>query len=611
MGENALVSIASIVVLGIGAQWLAWRLRLPSILLLLLAGFFAGPVTGLVDPDHLLGETLFPVVSISVGIILFEGGLTLRLGEIAGVRRVIFRLISIGMLITWLIGTLAAYFIIDLDFELSLLVGAIFVVSGPTVVLPLLKFVRPRGQVGSILKWEGILIDPVGATAAVLVFEIILIGQESDPTIPAILLGMAKTLVVGSVFGIVAAWVLIQVFKRYWVPEFLQNPVAVMLIVAAFVGANEVQTEAGLLATTLMGLMLANQREVSVKHVTQFKEDLGVLLLSSLFVILAARLELDTLSSLSVRAVVFLAVMIFIARPLAVIGSTTGSKLNWRERVFLAWLAPRGIVAVSVASLFALELGDHGVAGADRLVPLTFLMVVGTVATYGLTATRVACRLGLAMPDPKGILIVGAHEWARAIARALRDAGRPVMLVDTHWDNVASAKMDDLSAVYGSILSEQITEEGDMSRMGRLLALTRNDEVNSLAALRFAEYFGRANVFQLPLAEGDRGRKGIAFEQHGRCLFNSGITHNYLNGRFGSGGQIKTVKLTREFTYQDFQQHYGQSAVPLFILGDSDDIVIFTTDEQTTPRSGQTIIALVDPVQETALEPVVAPATGD
>lgn len=597
MGEEALVSLASIIVLGIGAQWLAWRLQLPSILLLLIAGFFAGPVTGLIDPDHLLGETLFPIVSISVGIILFEGGLTLRIGEITGVRRVVFRLISIGALITWVVGTLGAYYVIGLDFELSLLIGAIFTVTGPTVVIPLLNFVRPRGQAGSILKWEGILIDPVGATLAVLVFEVVRTGEVEGTSAAVVTMGLVRTIISGGVVGLLAAYAMIQTFKRFWVPEQLQNPVAVMMIVAAFALSNEFQPESGLLATTLMGLILANQRAISVKHLSQFKEDIGILLLSSLFVILAARVELESLSNLSFRALVFVGLLIFVARPLAVYASTTGSKLTWRERVFLAWLAPRGIVAVSVASLFALELSNGGREGVEVLIPLTFLVVVGTVAIYGLTVKYVARYLDLAQADPEGVLIVGAHRWARQIARALQAAGRTVLLVDTNNDHVQQAEAEGLQAVYASILSDHILDEVDLSQMGRLLALTRNDEVNSLAALRFAEIFGRANVFQLPLHSSHQSRTGITHEQHGRCLFAPIATHTYLEQRFSNGAELVTVELKQAADVNTFRERYGPTAVPMFLIDTNNGVSIMATDIEQSPRAGQTMIALIDPEQ--------------
>ncbi|MBN2304618.1 MAG: sodium:proton antiporter [Anaerolineae bacterium] len=597
MGEDALVSLASIVVLGIGAQWFAWRVGLPSILLLLLAGFMAGPVTGLVDPDHLLGDTLFPVVSVSVGVILFEGGLTLRLNEIEGVRRVIFRLISVGMLVTWAVGALGAYFVVGLNFELSMLIGAIFTVSGPTVVVPLLHHVRPGGQTGSILKWEGILIDPVGATLAVLVFEIILAEQVEGAAAASLITGLVKTVLFGSMFGILGAYILIQVLKRYWVPEHLQNPVTVMLIVGAFALSNELQTESGLLATTLMGVILANQRQVSVRHISQFKEDLGVLLLSSLFVVLAARLDLDALSNLGVRALVFLGVLIFVARPLAVYVSTVGSKLGRNERVFLAWLAPRGIVAVSVASLFALELEEAGYHGAEKLVPLTFLVVVGTVATYGLTARNVAGRLGLAQPPAEGVLIVGAQSWAQAIAGALQEAGHDVLLMDNNWNNISAAQQAGLLAVHTNALAEEALDEPDLNRMGHLLALTANDEINSLVALRFSEVFARSRIYQLPAhcADGTRRDEVVDRRLCGRCLFSPEATFDTLGKRFAAGGTVKTILLTAEFDYAAFRQQHGDSALPLFVIHEAGSLTVFTVDNHVTPRVGQTVIALFDP----------------
>lgn len=602
MHGHELVSLASIVVLGIGSQWLAWRLHLPSILLLLLAGFAAGPLTGLVDPDKLLGDTLFPVVSVSVGIILFEGGLTLRLDEIAGVRRVIFRLISVGMIVTWIVDVFGAYVIVGMDFELAMLIGAIFVVSGPTVVVPLLNFVRPRGQVGSILKWEGILIDPVGATLAVLVFEVLLTEQIEGTATSAIITGIVRTLVVGGGIGTIAALLMIPLFRRYWVPEHLQNPVAVMFIVGAFALSNELQTEAGLLTTTVMGIILANQKAVSVSHISQFKEDLGVLLLSSLFIILAARLELESLSNISFQALIYLGLLIFVGRPLAVFLSTTGSKLTWQERVFLAWLAPRGIVAVSVASLFALELGETGYEGADQLVPLTFLIVVGTVATYGLTASRVARWLGLAQADPQGVVILGAHSWARKIAAALSNTGLPVVLLDSNWTNINRAKAMELHAEYHNVLSEGLIDELELSNKGYMLALTSNDEVNSLATLRFGEIFDKNNVYQLTLQNTDVTRKEEVMLKHslcGRCLFDTPITHAYLSERFARGAEVAVVELSDECDYAAFREHYGKvTTVSLFRVSREGKLSIFSVDETITPQAGDTVIAIVNPVPE-------------
>ena len=398
-GEQILIALASIVLLGIGAQWLGWRLKLPSILLLLLFGFLAGPILGIVDPDALLGETLFPLVSLAVGLILFEGGLNLKRSELVGIRSTVYLLISVGVLLTWAIGTAGAYFLLDFDITLATLLGAILVVSGPTVVIPLLNHVRPSERVTSVLKWEGILVDPVGATLAVLVFQAILGGSFESFTLTGAVTGTLLTLLIGGVLGGAGALLLLWLFSGHRVPEHLQTPVTLMLVVAVFVLANLLRAESGLMATTLMGIILANQQRVNVKHVVTFNEELGILILSALFILLAARLNLADLLAVGWRGLVFLALLVLVARPLAVLLSTIRSELPNKERLFLAWLAPRGIVAVSVASLFAFDLAEAGYAEAEALVPVTFLVVIGTVALYGLTAGPLAQRLGLSRAE--------------------------------------------------------------------------------------------------------------------------------------------------------------------------------------------------------------------
>ena len=299
-----MVSLASIIVLGIIAQWVAWRLRIPSILLLLLSGFVAGSIFGFIDPDALFGDTLFPMVSLAVGIILFEGGLNLKLQELKGMGRDIWWLISVGAFATWVGGSVAAYTLLNLDLTLAILLGAILVVTGPTVVIPLLNHVRPNSRVASVLKWEGILIDPVGATLAVLVLEGVLAGHDVGlVSLPNIVVGIVRTLLLGSVVGGVGAALLIVAFERQWIPHYLQAAFALMIVVAAFAVSDQITHESGLMATTLMGIILANQTRVNIAHIAGFKEELGVLLLSSLFIVLAGRLEMTQLAELGWRAI--------------------------------------------------------------------------------------------------------------------------------------------------------------------------------------------------------------------------------------------------------------------------------------------------------------------
>ncbi len=389
MSEQFLIGIGIIILFGMIAQWLAWRLHLPSILLLLILGIVAGPVSGLVNTEQLFGDLLFPFVSISVAIILFEGGLSLRFSEFRSVGRIIRNLVSIGALITWVVATAAAYYILNLTFELALLFGAILIVTGPTVILPLLRQVRPTGNIHSIAKWEGIIIDPVGAIVAVLVFEEIISGGFQQFTAVS-LTGLLITLLVGFGLGWIGAQLIIFFLKRYWVPDFLHNSAAIMMVITTFIISNLLQHESGLVTVTILGILLTNQKKISIKHIVEFKENLRVILISTLFIILAARLEMAELAFFDWNMVLFLAILVFIARPLSVYVSTIGQNLSFREKLFLSWLAPRGIVAAAVSSIFAIELSAKGFAEAERLIPLTFIVIITTVTLYGLSAVPLA-----------------------------------------------------------------------------------------------------------------------------------------------------------------------------------------------------------------------------
>lgn len=593
--RSLFVGLAAIFVLGIGAQWLAWRLRLPSILLLLLLGFVAGPVTHLVNPKELLGDLLFPLVSVSVGLILFEGGLTLRLKELQGTGRALLGLLTVGAGITWVLAAAAAYLLLDMRLSMALLLGAILVVTGPTVVIPMLRHIRPSGAVGPLAKWEGIIIDPIGALLAVLVFEVeTLLQQEAYVSATsAALAGLGRTLLVGCGTGVAGAWLLRTLLVRHWVPDLLDSPMVLMVVVATFTGANLLQSESGLVAVTLMGVLLANQNRVPMKPILEFKERLSVLLVSSLFILLGARLEVSHFAALSWRGPVFVALLILVVRPVSVLCATAFAGLRWNERAFLAWLAPRGIVAAAVASVFALRLEQDT---ASALVPATFLVIVGTVAVYGLTAFPLARRLGLATSTPQGVLMASAHPGARAIAHELAKAGFRVLLVDNNYHHIQTARMEGLETCHDSVLSEYVREELDLWELGRLLALTPNDEVNSLACLNFSEVFGRSEVYRIA-TRAPAGSRSATTTTHfsGRLLFGNDVTYEYLDERFAAGAVVKRTRLTKEFDFERFRQQYGDSAVPLCAVTESGKLIVATAEQPLVPKPGQTVIALVDP----------------
>lgn len=594
MDETRLIGIALVIVLGIAAQWLAWRTRLPSILLLLLTGFFAGPIFKILDPDFVFGGLLFPLVSICVAIILFEGGLTLRLRELPNIGNVLWRLLSIGALVTWFIGTLGAHYLVGLRWNISLLLGAILVVTGPTVIGPLLRHVRPVKRVASILNWEGIVIDPIGAVLAVIVFEAILPHEGAILGWQGIALSVGKTVVYGVGVGAAAGWVLTWMLKRFWIPDNLQNPAALAAVVGAFALSNHLQAESGLIAVTLMGVYLANQQAIVVKHIVEFKENIRVLLISGLFILLSARLDVADLKQIGFGSFLFFLVMVVIARPLSVWVSTVRSQLKWGERLFLMWMAPRGIVAASVASIFALRLIEEEVPGAEALVPVTVVIIVGTVALYGLTASLVAAKLKIAKPRPNGVLILGAHDWARKIGLVLKKAGIPVMLVDTNVSQVSAARLEGLTAQHTSILSETAWEAAEDGEYGRLLALTRNDEVNALACIQFIEIFGRAGVFQLaPKRPGHVRHEAVSPHHRGRMIFDKGTSWTQLNEAFAKGATIKTTKLTAEFDYNDFRGRHGLFTIPLFLINDKNTLHVMAPDTEAEPSAGDILISLV------------------
>lgn len=591
METHVLLGLASILVLGVSAQWLATRLKLPSILLLLLAGFVAGPVTGFLRPGELFGQSLPGLVSLAVAVILFDGGLSLKFSEIREVRWVVRRLISVGALTTMVVGTLAARLLLPLDWRLSLLLAAILVVSGPTVILPLLRQIRPRGRVGSILKWEGIFIDPIGAVLAVLVFEVILAGGTRQEFGISLVTGIARTAFIGTVVGLVAAGLLVVLLRRYWIEHHLEVPVTLGLVVAAFATSNLMQAESGLLAVTVMGVALANQRVAPVHHIVEFGETIGILLTSVLFVVLAADLELASFTALGWGTAAFIGVLVVVGRPLATVVSTLGSDLGWRERALIAWVAPRGIVAASVASVFASRLSEAGLGQAELLVPFTFTTIAAAAAIYGLTAGPVARWLDLADPDPQGMVLLGAHRWAREIAAVLEEVGYRVLLVATNRHDQSRARLEGRETHVGSILEEEALEHLDLSGIGRALAVTHNEEFNSLAALRFQELFGRQHVYQLPRdqAEGEEGE--VTQGLRGRLLFGDDVTFHVLEERFEEGYVVRRVELTEEFSLEDFRDQWSERSIPLFRMR-GERLHVISGAESLDAQPGDVLIAL-------------------
>ena len=594
MHESILIGLAAILVLGILSQWIAWSTHFPSILILIITGFIVGPVTGFLDPDLLFGDLLIPVVSFSVAVILYEGGLNLNIGELKKIGNPVISLISIGALITLVLTSAAAHYILGFDFKLAVLFGAILVVTGPTVIIPMIRQIRPAGKIGKILKWEGIVIDPIGAVLAVLVFEAMLIGGVKEAA-QVTAIAIAKTVLIGGISGIAGGVVLMFLIRRYLMPDFLHNPASLMIMAVVYVASNHFQHESGLLAATVMGIFLASQNMINIRPILEFKENLRVLLISALFIVLAARLPIDALQYFNWKFVLFMVVLIVLIRPLSVLASTIGAKLDLKEKTFLSFMAPRGIVAAAVASIFELKLEAAGYSEPRIIVYFVFLVIIGTILVYGLGAPVAGRLLGVARSNPQGVLIVGAHSWAREIAKSLQAEGFKVMLIDSSVINFTESKMDGFDVHFGSVLQPNLLYRLEFDEMGKLLALTSNDEVNILSALRFRKFFGREGVFRLfSRSESVSADKIVRSQLRARLLFGAKATFDGMDGRFEHGAIIKNTKITKEFDYQKYLELYGHDTIPLFIINAKRELFIYTRDNFREPKPGETLVSIVD-----------------
>lgn len=568
MIETNLMLLAIIIITGIIAQWLAWRIRLPAILPLLLAGILIGPVLKIIEPEALFGPVLLPFISFTVALILFEGGLGLKLRDLLGIGAVFNRLITIGAATTFLLSFAGAYFILDLSPQISALLSAILIVTGPTVILPIVRQIRLKPDLSSLLKWEGIVIDPIGAIVAVITYEVIQVSQVGDAT-SVVLAGFIKIMLVGGSIGFATAFLLAGLIRSRQIPDFLHIPVTMALVIGSFTASNMLQAESGLLAVTLMGIVLANQKMVPIKHILEFKENLGVLLLSLLFIVLAARLRLEELVTVQWRSFLFFGLLILVVRPVAILLSTAGTKLNWRERGFLIWMAPRGIVAASVAVIFQEKTQQLGIADSERLVPLVFWVIILTVLLYGFSALPLARKLGLTRTRLNGVLIVGAHAWARRLAKSLQELSIPVLMVDTNIQNTIFAQQDGIPVYAGDILSDELLEDEKlMKEMGQLLALTSNDAVNTLAMQRYRELFG-AHAYQLALSGGKMSKT-----LQGEIAFGEDATYERMERLFLSGVEIAVLELDTLET-PDLRTVNGL-LYPLFLISNKGVTRIYT-----------------------------------
>ncbi len=592
-----MVELSSIIILGIFAQWLAWRIRIPAILPLILIGLLVGPLSSLITEDgHKIlepifnekykiglfpGEYLFYFVSLAIGIILFEGGLTLKRKEITHVGPVILKLITIGSLITFIGGGLAAHYIEQLSWPISFLFAGLIIVTGPTVIAPILQNVPLNRNVATVLKWEGILIDPIGALVAVLVFEFI---QSSDGGVEFTshaLIQFFQILLIGLALGTIAAHVLYQLIKRAMVPHYLLNVFTLAFVLGVFVFSDVIAYESGLLTVVVMGMVLGNLDVPQLKEILSFKESLSVLLISILFILLAANINIEELELILTnwRSYALFGFVILVLRPLGVFISTRGSDLRTNEKIFISWVGPRGIVAAGIASLFGITLTRNGVPGAEYITPLVFMIVLGTVMINAATARLTARWLGVIQKASDGILIVGASLASRVIGKYLMDHDRHVVIIDNNSSNVKKAQDIGLEAFDVNIYTSDLTDQIELLDVGYMLAMTANADVNNFAVDRYGKVFGENGSFRLITPE-ELKKEKVSLPKQGLLTY----TDDYLNLNEVARDfpEMHEIQLEHIDQLEEVMEKMNarNQRVPLFLRDTSGEIHIIPLDKK-------------------------------
>lgn len=593
--SDPLLSLVTVGLLSIGCQYFAYKIRLPAILPLLIVGIVIGPVFGVLNADELFGDLLFPVVSLSVAIILFEGSLTLRFNDIAGHGNMVRNLCSIGVLVTWLVAATAAHYSLDLTWQLSFLFGALVTVTGPTVIVPMLRTVRPKTNLANILRWEGIIIDPIGALLAVLVFEFIVASQET--AITHTLIAFGKTIGIGSVLGLASGYLLGISIRKELIPHYLLNTAVLTIILGVFAASNYVAHESGLLAVTITGMVLANMKDVDVEDILEFKETLSVLLISGLFILLATRLNLQSVIDVGWGSIIVLAAIMFVARPLAVLASSVGTGLKLNELALLSWIAPRGIVAAAVSALFSLKLEDIGYEGAGIVVPIVFMVIIATVVVQSLTSRTVASLLGVRAPAPTGYLLFGSSKFNRLLACEMINQKLDVTIADTNWDAISEARMAHIPVYFGNPMSDHAARHLDIATFGTVLIMSPYKQLNPLIAYHFEYTLGKDKVWSLTNNEQSARPSHQVSEQYAKklTLFDEGVTYGYLASAIARGATVKTTRLTEEFTYKQYEQQYGLRATPLIAINSEGKSFTFVNGNSLELKANWRVISLIEP----------------
>lgn len=586
-----MLALAGIIILGILAQWVAWKFKLPAILPLILIGLLVGPIaaeflsddgTKWIEPiwngeEGLFpGESLFYFVSLAISIILFEGGLTLKISEIKNVGSVITKLITLGSLVTFIVAAVAVHYIFNLTWEISFLFSGLIIVTGPTVITPILRNIPLKKDISAILKWEGILIDPIGALVAVLVFEFISVEGGGEFTKTAFI-EFGKIIFFGFTFGFTFAHALNFSINKNFIPHYLLNVVSLAAVLGVFVLSDSFAHESGLLAVVVMGMVLGNSNSAYLKELLYFKESLSVLLISILFILLSANINMSDLWLIyNWKTAILFAVVVFIVRPMGVFLSSINSGLQLNEKLFISWVGPRGIVAAGIASLFGLKLAKNDVVGAEYITPLVFVIVLGTVLLNATTARYFAKAIGVMLTKSNGILIVGASEVSQLIGKYLSDNNRHVVLIDNNFSHVENAQKLGLEAIKADIYSDELTNNIELSDVGYLMALTGSTAINQYAINKFSSQFGENGTFRLVSIE---EMSDDELNNPNECLFSYTDDYNSLSSLVNKIPEIHEIVIKDKAHYAELIAitNTDKDVIPLFIKDTNGELEIIAS----------------------------------
>lgn len=588
--DSLMVKIALIGVLGIGAQWIAWRTALPAIALMLIVGVVAGPLLGIIDPERDFGALQEPIIKLAVAVILFEGGLQLNFRELRHAGVPVLLMVLVAGPIAWVLGTGAAHYGAGLSWEISALIGGILIVTGPTVIGPMLRTLRVPNRVRDILKWEGIVNDPIGALLAVAIYAYITYkGAEANVSI--ITMDVLAASVVAALIGVALGFLVTWTFPRGLVPEFLKAPILLVLVIGGFVLADLIMHETGLITVTVMGVTLANRPIYSSQALYRFKEDLAVLLISGVFIILSATLDWETLQKFQARFFIFLVLLLFVVRPVSVLVALLPTRMSWRERLFIAWIAPRGIVAVAITGLFALRLVDYGMPDAEALVPLSFAVVVATIFSHGFSAGWVARRLGIDQGKGEGLLIAGSTRWSVELGAAVKSLGLSVMVADSSQVALRRARSVGLDTHHGDILDEAHEDNIDLGEFQHLVVATENDSHNQLITADLGPEMGYEQISRVSAS----GKAAKSRAGHGRVLFQSGTDYMTLHDRERDGWRFSKTNITEKFSFSDLRDNLDDGEEPIAVFKEDRRLLFFSTDAKPFVAEGDVVISFVAP----------------